>query len=286
MLCSQTTISNKTFEMVELGPLDSEPCSSNEMKKIMERLESISDEYTDTCIDEMRSSECYKRCHSMMTGIDPECICRFAGRRNCMYKAIIVAFIYEHTKTISLKNLLASFWNKRALDKQISIYANNLFSHLRPGDNIDKLPEIMPNESCIAYMSSYFNGEKYSTDHAFLMISFEDYFIIYDAWGYVREKWIRAMTKDDVFYILNTISTPPPENPTKKRKISCISEKSELFHYFFRVEAIIEHTIKFNYLSLSDKIFRDAYDNSIKRSLTFGGKRKTKRRSRRYYKIT
>jgi hypothetical protein len=284
-MCSQTTILDKTFEMIELGPSDSEPCSSNEMKKIMERLERISDEYTDTCIDEMRLSECYKRCHSMMAGIDPECICRFAGRRNCMYKAAIVAFIYKYTKNISLKDWVSSFWNKRALDKQISIYANNLFSHLRPGDNIDKLPETIPDESCIAYMSSYFDGEKYSTNHSFLMISFENYFIIYDAWGYVREKWVRAMTKDDVFYILNTISAPSPENPTKKRK-SSISEKSELFNYFFHVKANISHTIKFNYLSLSDEIFRNAYDNSIRRSLIFGGKRKTKRRSRIYHKIT
>ena len=286
MFCSKTTILDKTFEMIELESekSTSELCSFPEMKKIMKKLDSISDEYTDTCIDEMRSSECYKRCHSVMaSGIDPECICRFAGRRNCMYKATIVAFIYEHTKTTSLQDWLASFWNKRALDKQISIYANNLFSHLRPGDNIDKLPEIMPDESCIVYMSLYFNDEKYSTDHAFLMISFEDYFIIYDAWGYVREKWIRVMRKEDVSYILNIISSPVSlsENPSKKRT-SVISEQYELFKYFFRKNATLgDRIIKFNYLSLNDKIFRNAYDNSIKRSLTFGGKRIIKRRTKR-----
>lgn len=290
MFCSETTILDKTFEMIELESekSTSELCSFPEMKKIMKKLDSISDEYTDTCIDEMRSSECYKRCHSVMaSGIDPECICRFAGRRNCMYKATIVAFIYEHTKTTSLQNWLASFWNKRALDKQISIYANNLFSHLRPGDHVARLPEIIPDESCIVYMSLYFNDEKYSTIHAFLMISFEDYFIIYDAWSYLREKWIRAMKKEDVSYILNTISEPIPENPSKKRRLTFSEEySSDLFEFFFSYKFRMSRsfTLKFNYLSLSDRIFRHAYDNSIKRSLTFGGKRKTKRRSRRYSK--
>ena len=50
MFCSKTTILDKTFEMIELESekSTSELCSFPEMKKIMKKLDSISDEYTDT----------------------------------------------------------------------------------------------------------------------------------------------------------------------------------------------------------------------------------------------
>ena len=193
MFCNQTTILDKSFEMIELEPKpNSEPCPGNvEMKKIMERLITISDKYTDSCILEMKSSECYKRCHSgMASGTDPDCVCRYAGRRNCRYKAAIVAFIYEYTKN--------THWLRTWLlgeDDKISIYANNLFNKLFTGFDVFKLPETIVNESCLVYMTIYVDGEKYSVIHSFFMISFENYFIIYDAWGYNREKWVRAMTK-------------------------------------------------------------------------------------------
>ena len=301
MFCSETIILDKTFEMIELEPSNpsSELCVfPNEMKKIMEKLGIISDEYTDTCIDEMRFSECYKRCHTgMAVGIDPNCLCRFAGRRNCMYKATIVAFIYKYTKNMSFNNWLRSLtpWGKHLLDKQISIYANNLFGELRPTDDaIYELSENLPQESCIVYMAKY-DPEPYSREHAFLMISFENYFIIYDAWGHTREKWIRAMTKDQVFYILNTISQYIPiDTNQKKRRKTEMSEAEyilELIKYFFNPlqkhmdeysHDINSTTFKFHYLPLSSKKFITAYESAESyKTIKFGGKRKKRILSRR-----
>ena len=57
----------------------------------------------------------------------------------------------------------------------------------------------------------------------------------------------------------------------------------EFLNYFFlnTIYGLDEVTIKFHYLSLKDELFIKAYNNSIRRMLTFGGKRKTIRKSRR-----
>jgi hypothetical protein len=234
----------------------------------MSTLTFISNAYTQECINVAVNTKNYRDSLDLSV-INPRLFpARNASDTNCSYKAFIVAFMYIYSKTYSV-----GFYPP----KQFYKYANNFFYYLSylilP---IHELSTEVPNSSCICYcMEEHINDSTipHSFQHAFLMISYRDYFVIYDTWDSIRSSWVRATLKEDVNEIINRLQNSYLQG-----------EDFTLLKYFFKIpksSGILRFGFfKLFFLPFNSPLLQRAYNNSIDGPfmLDKGGKpRKTKR---------
>ena len=293
-----TNVNGKAYEMFyreshECYPtwfsetrVDVEP----EVFEIMQVLEYISDTYSNSCYVKAKNTKCYKiwkddfiskkeNPHLMydMTSTETQDPMKYlgpVGLRICSFKAIITAFIYVYFKEM---NVNWKGWFSTPSSSLMSNYANNLFWLLRYSV-LSIQPKLFhtlpttPSGSCIGYVLNYINEDVKGFQHAFLMILEGDYFIIYDAWAGYREKWIRAMHKNNVKEILDGINSD-----------SSLVDRRNYFKYFFSYDGTIDFTQRRNFnsdyriffLDFENELFKKSYNDS-KQDLMFAGKSKSR----------
>lgn len=253
---------------------------------IMDFLENISDTYTEICVKRARVTKDYddyknylKLRNSMFHTEDKDYISSSAGHTICSYKAFVVSFLYLYLTHRHIPHWIF-FRRRKQYLKDISEYANN-FSLLLDFKNIhpETFPEEVPDSSCIGYMLEYVNGKVCAFQHAFIMIAEGDYFIIYDAWGGIRTKWLRAMEKSQVKEILSDLNLSSYEN----------SGKFELLNYFFGTDTPYSEyfscngVLHFHYIELESEKIKEAFEKS-QVGIMFGGTRKPFNSRTRYRK--
>jgi hypothetical protein len=257
---------------------------------IMDFLENISDTYTEICVKRARATKDYddyrnylKLRNSMFHTEDKDYISSSAGHTICSYKAFVVSFLYLYLTQHHIPHWIF-FRRRKQYLKDISEYANN-FSLLLDFKNIhpETFSEEVPDNSCIGYMLEYVNGKVCVFGHAFIMIAEGDYFIIYDAWGGIRTKWLRAMEKSQVKEILSDLNLLSYESQE--------IEKFDLFKYFFRINIPSEEYFKcngvfhFHYIELESEKFKEVFDKS-KVGIMFGGKKSRVRKRANFITFT
>lgn len=292
-------VNGKSYEMFYEDSQECYPSWFSEKKvdvepeifEIMQVLNYISDTYSTACYARANKTKCYQRWkddylskkdpyimrYTVLNKVKPQNPMEYlgpVGPRICSFKAIITAFIYVYFKEMKVN---WKGWFSTPYSSLMSEYANNLYWLLRysflsiEANFFITLPT-SPSASCIGYVLNYRNGNTLGFQHAFLMILEGDYFIIYDAWAGEREKWIRAMHKDNVKEILEGINS----------NLS-FDERRNYFAYFFSGESNIDFTDTHNFnddyriffLELESEIFKKAYKDS-KKELMFAGKSKSR----------
>lgn len=255
----------------------------NEIYRIMRELEYISGTYTNDCVRVARESINYRESRDL--AVDTSSFAASsAGYTVCDYKTFIVTFIYLYLKD-------HPYWFFP--NPNIYKYANNLNYYLRflkfP---IHELPREVPETSCICYCMEIFEDKIVSFQHAFLMISYENYFIIYDAWAKLRTTWVRAMLKTHVIEILNQFQDLTIPYHTNRQNIQY---EEYLLNYFFDVTEkdgirIRNGSLQLYFLPLDDERFQKAYYESIHNDFMLEksrrkGKGKLRKYSRKKHKL-
>jgi hypothetical protein len=223
---------------------------------IMRELEYISATYTKDCVNVARESINYRESRDLAVN-SSSFAASSAGYTICDYKTFIVTFIYLYLKD-------NPHWFFPSPD--IYKYANNLNYYLRfLKFSIHELPREVPETSCICYCMEVLEDKILSFQHAFLMISYENYFIIYDAWAKLRTKWVRAMLKTHVIEVLNQFQDLTIPYHTNRQNIQY---EEYLLNYFFDVTEKDGFrtrigSLQLYFLPLDDERFQKAYHDSI-----------------------